>query len=232
MATLVTVPLATLTLAGVAPLVNAHNGTVTVPVAAMTLDVAEVTVGTSYSKAEQNSASEWPGNETWAHTVDEGTNCLVVAVGMSDTRDVAVATWDGNAMTELIDYNPETTGARRVVVLYYLNPEPGTKNIYVEMEPTNFGRFGASALNLKNVDTSDPFGTPDTDTVADGIQGFIDSGFLTGTLLLSVCQMGYSSGLTMKDGNGQIARDGRDSWVGTRGTLCGRTPRQVEFVPS
>jgi len=122
-----------------------------------------VSVGATISAGKETNGADNPGLSTTAHTLDAGTNLLVVGVStVFDTKDVASVTWNGVPMTRgtgLLDFNPNLANARRLVLFYLANPTGGPANVVVTMAAGLNGFHGVCVINLIGADVTNPFGT-------------------------------------------------------------------------
>lgn len=94
---------------------------------------------------------------TFSHTVDSGTDVLLVSVCLGgSTPVVSGVTFDGVALTQKADASAGD-GQKRVDWWYLLSPTVTTANVVVSF---NFARGGAVAVNYDDVDVAGtPFGT-------------------------------------------------------------------------
>lgn len=100
----------------------------------------------SFDAASQSATSGEPATITWNHTIGAGSNrLLTIFEGGLDTPNLA--TWDGNATTEIISNNPARSS-------YYLAPATGTAAIVFGGGNIKVG----GAISLENVNQTDPIG--------------------------------------------------------------------------
>lgn len=94
---------------------------------------------------------------TFAHTVPAGCNRLVVLIeaGKNFDNTITSVTWNGAALTELVDAFSSVGGERANVGIYYLdNPTAGGPFNIVVTFGANMDASRARAVNVYNADTS------------------------------------------------------------------------------
>lgn len=169
------------------------------------------TVGSTVSVGIANDPAQSPASVAIAHTVDAGTDVVVVVMMFTDNKDAAsVSSSVDGAFTQEDNYYPNVAGARRIVT-YKLGPTPtsGPHTITCTAAAGSSGRFGAVILNLLNANLI--FGTIDQKTMQTTSihdQGFGD--FISGSLLLNfVIASNTPDGLAINSGSDAVVDDGR-----------------------
>ena len=120
---------------------------------------------------------------TFSHTVDSGTDVLLVSVCLGgSTPVVSGVTFDGVALTQKADASAGD-GQKRVDWWYLLSPTVTTANVVVSF---NFARGGAVAVNYDDVDVAGtPFGTGAAASAVSGTTPTVDVSSASGEVVIS-----------------------------------------------
>ena len=173
------------------------------------------TVGATVTTAKTGSGGS-SSPLTGSHTTDASTNLLIVAVhyGSNADRHAIAASFDGNAMIELITIANEDDS--RSDIWYLLAPDIKTATISVG--PWGGGevaRASWTAINIIGANQSIPFGTPATDIGSISTQITVSAASAVGELVIATC-LAKQGPVTLTSGMG-ITEHSNDSHIDANG---------------
>ncbi len=156
--------------------------------------MAAPTVGATVTTDNTNSGGESPTWATISHTVDTGSDLLIVfvTIGFNASRDPTTVTWNLESLTQL-DAIVDGTNTR--TQLWYLKSPTITSGLVRIDWSASTARIGMTAINISGNDPTTTFGTSIT-AVGNNNAPQVTVVSEAGELVVA--------GMTFRDGNGAL----------------------------
>ncbi len=156
------------------------------------------TVGATITTDVTDSGGENPTWNTISHTVDAGTNLLLVFIniGFNADRDPTSVTWDGQSLTQ-VDEIVDGTNTRTQIWRRY-NPNIASDNISIVWSSSS-GRMSMTAINIAGADVDGtPLGTP-VQNNATSTNPNVDVSSATDELVIATTTIRNANGNTLSE---------------------------------